>query len=202
MTSADKTQFYSAQDCVTNSDNPSSNLIFSEYLSYSRSLCLNHCLSMHIANECQCVEREFYTPVRSPYTEMKDCGSTDICCEVYTFRTFKDSCNCPLKCETVDRTLTTSSATNQISETVGINVYYKSLITEVRETTNSYTPWSLISDIGGNTGLFLGFTLLTMGEVLLLVLGLCTDCCCFSCKKRFKQKMKDCKLTVEEQIII
>ncbi|XP_064390516.1 acid-sensing ion channel 4-B-like [Halichondria panicea] len=194
VTSAVKTQFYSGQDCVTNLDNPSNNLTFSEYSSYSRSLCLNDCFYTHIANECQCVEKKFYTPVRSPYTEMKDCGSTDICCEVYTFETFKDSCNCPLKCETIDRTLTTSSATHSLNNgpnagsMVGINVYYESLVTEVRETTDSYTPWSLISDIGGNTGLFLGFTLLTMGEVLLLVLGLCTDCCCFSCKKRWNRK--------------
>ncbi len=188
VTSTDKTQFYSGQDCVTNLDNPSNNLTFSEYSSYSRSLCLNDCFYTHIANECQCVEREFYTPAQSPYTEMKDCGSTDICCEVYTFRTFKDSCNCPLKCEVVDRTLTTSSATNQISEMIGINVYYESLVTEVRVTTDSYTPWSLISDIGGNTGLFLGFTLLAMGEALLLVLGLFSDCCCSSCKKRFNKK--------------
>ena len=186
VTSADKTQFYSGQDCVTNLDNPSNNLTFSEYSSYSHSLCLNDCFFTHIANKCQCVEREFYTPVRSPYTEMRDCGSTDICCEVYTFRTLKNNCNCPLKCEVVDRTLTTSSATNQFSE-VGINVYYESLVTEVRVTTDSYTPWSLISDIGGNTGLFLGFTLLTIGEVLLLVLGLFSDCCCSSCKKRSKK---------------
>ena len=113
VTSADETQFYSGQDCVPNSDNPSNNLTFSEYSSYSHSLCLNDCFFTHIANKCQCVEREFYTPVQSPYTEMRDCGLTDICCEVYTFRTLKNSCNCPLKCKTVDRTLTTSSATNE-----------------------------------------------------------------------------------------
>ena len=191
VTSTDKTQFYSGQDCVTNLDNPSNNLTFSEYSSYSRSLCLNDCFYTHIANKCQCVEREFYTPVQSPYTEMRDCGLTDICCEVYTFRTLKNSCNCPLKCKTVDRTLTTSSATNEHHERVGIHVYYESLVTEVRVTTDSYTPWSLVSDIGGNTGLFLGFTLLTIGEVLLLVLGLFSDCCCSSCKKRFKQKMEE-----------
>ncbi len=190
VSSADKTQFYSGQDCVRNSDNPSNyNLTFSEYSSYSRSLCLSDCFYTHIANKCTCVEREFYTPIRSPYKEMRGCGATDICCEVYTFQTFKDSCNCPLKCEIVDRALTTSSATNQNPYQSGINVYYKSLVTEVRVTTDSYTPWSLISDIGGNTGLFLGFTLLTMGEVLLLVLGLFADCCCSSCKKGF-QKMK------------
>ena len=70
---------------------------------------------------------------------------------------------------------------------MGINVYYETLMSEVRETTDSYTPWSLISDIGGNTGLFLGFTLLTMGEVVLLVLALFTDLCCFSCKKQGRE---------------
>ncbi len=85
VTSADETKFYSGQDCVPNSDNPSNNLTFSEYSSYSHSLCLNDCFFTHIATKCQCVEREFYTPVQSPYTEMRDCDLTDICCEVYTF---------------------------------------------------------------------------------------------------------------------
>ncbi len=203
VSSVDKTLFYSGQDCVKNLVDPSTNLTFSEYSSYSRSLCLNDCFYTHLANECECVEKEFYTPVEdSPYEAMRDCITRDICCEVLAFQTFKESCNCPLKCETVDRTLTTSSATHSLNmgssagSMVGISVYYESLVTEVRETSDSYTPWSLISDIGGNTGLFLGFTLLTMGEVLLLVLALCTDCCCSSCKKRFKEKMGDRKLTV------
>lgn len=64
---------------------------------------------------------------------------------------------------------------------VGVNVFYESLILETRETEDSYTVWSLIPDIGGNTGLFLGFTLLSGVELLVLVVGLIKDCCC---KKR------------------
>ena len=78
--------------------------------------------------------------------------------------------------------LTISSSTNALG-LVGINVFYESLILETRETTDSYTPWSLISDIGGNTELFLGFTL-PSGVLFLLVLGLAKDFCCCSHKKQ------------------
>ena len=37
--------------------------------------------------------------------------------------------------------------------------------------------WSLISDVGGNTGLFLGLTLLSGVELLMLVVELIQDCC-------------------------
>ena len=67
---------------------------------------------------------------------------------------------------------------------VGVFVYYESLILETRETTDSYTAWSLISDIGGNTGLFLGFTLLSGVELVMYVFGLLKDCCCPCRRKR------------------
>ena len=61
---------------------------------------------------------------------------------------------------------------------VNINIFYETLVLETRETSDSYTVWSLISDIGGNTGLFLGLTLLSGVELLVLVVGLIKDCCC------------------------
>ena len=67
---------------------------------------------------------------------------------------------------------------------MGVNVFYESLILEERQTTDSYTPWSLISDIGGNTGLFLGFTLFSVVELMMLVMGLAKDCCCYCLKQK------------------
>ena len=72
-----------------------------------------------------------------------------------------------------------SSATHATDGRVDINVYYETLLVESRD---AYSPWSLISDIEGNTGLFLGFTLLTAAEVVMLVVGLLTDCCCLSAR--------------------
>lgn len=184
VTSVDKTKFYSGQECIRESDYSDSKLSFTDYTSYSSSLCLNNCFYTYVADTCGCVEREFYTPLSSPYSTMRSCNAPDLCCEARAFDTFEDTCNCLPKCETIERTLTASSATHSFDGRVGINVYYETLMSEVRETTDSYTPWSLISDIGGNTGLFLGFTLLTVGEVVLLMLALCTDLCCSSCKNR------------------
>ena len=64
------------------------------------------------------------------------------------------SCDCPLKCNTVKHFLTVSSSTNT-DGLVGVNVFYESLILETRKIMDSYTPWRYISDVGGNTGLFL-----------------------------------------------
>ena len=150
-------------------------------------MCLNECFYRFIADRCGCVERDFYTPSSSPYTEMRSCDLSDLCCESNTFELFNGTCNCPPRCETVERSLTVSSATHITDGMVGINVYFETLLVESRETTDSYTPWSLISDIGGNTGLFLGFTLLTAAELFMLAVGLLTDCCCSSCKKRTKK---------------
>ena len=62
-----------------------------------------------------------------------------------------------------------SSSTNQWRKQVDVNIYYESLIFERRKTTYSYTLWSFISDIGGNTRLFLGLTLLSWVEFMLLL---------------------------------
>ena len=190
--SVDKTLFYSGQDCVSDTEFTSGKLSFPGYSAYSRSLCLNDCFYTQVADKCNCIEGELYSPVKSPYTEMKNCTLSDLCCEVIAFSKLRDDCDCPLKCDFTDRTLTTSSATHTYPDRVGINVHYETLVTEVRETTDSYSPWSLISDIGGNTGLFMGFTLLTVGEVVLLSLALFTDCCCSPCKKRMRECWEDC----------
>jgi hypothetical protein len=91
------------------------------------------------------------------------------------FENVGESCDCPPHCTTVEHTLMISSSTNA-RNLVGVNVFYESLILETRETSDSYSPWSLISDIGGNTGLFLGLTLLSGAKVLMLVVGIAKDC--------------------------
>ena len=185
--SSDNTQFFSGIQCRSDTNYDEAKLSFRDFSSYSPSLCLNECFYRFIADRCGCVERDFYTPSSSPYTEMRSCDLSDLCCEANTFELFNATCNCPPKCEMVERSLTVSSATHVTNGMVGINVYFETLLVESRETTDSYTPWSLISDIGGNTGLFLGFTLLTAAELFMLGVGLLTDCCCSSCKKRTRK---------------
>ena len=119
----------------------------------------------------------------SKYRMFRECKAPDLCCEVKNFESVGESCDCPPRCTTVTRALTISSSSNAENQ-VGINVFYESLILEMRETTDSYTPWSLISDIGGNTGLFLGLTLLSAVEVLILVVELIKDFCYCNSRKK------------------
>ena len=182
--SVDKTTFSSGHECRTDTT-ITQDLIFPNYTTYSQSSCLSECTYKFLADQCRCIEPRFYTPIStSRYSRFPECTAPDLCCEVRHFFNVGESCNCPPRCTTIERTLTTSSSTNAAKDLVGVSVFYESLILETRETTDSYTAWSLISDIGGNTGLFLGFTLLSGVELLLLVLGLAKDCCCHIRKKQ------------------
>ena len=140
------------------------------FTSYSPSLCENVCFYKHLADKCRCAEKQLYSADYYPYQK---CNLTDLCCEVEGFEEVLQSCDCPPRCSTVEHTTRVSYSDNNFAtEHVAINVYYETLVTESRETTDSYTVWSLISDIGGNTGLFLGFTLLTVVEFFIFLCSL------------------------------
>ena len=180
--SVDKTKFSSGHQC-RNNGNTDQELAFPGYPSYSPSSCQSACFYKHAIEQCGCIERMFYaTPASSRYSQLRTCTAPDLCCAVQAFDAVDENCDCPPRCSTVERSLTISSSTHD-EGMVGVNVFYESLILETRETTDSYTPWSLISDIGGNTGLFLGFTLLSGVELLMLVVGLIKDCCSGCCKR-------------------
>ena len=183
VNSIDETQFSSGTSCKKDTD-PDQELSIAGYTTYSPSLCQEECFYKYAIDKCKCVERKLYTPVSSEYTEKRNCTAQDLCCEVQAFDEVEENCACPPKCSIVERILTVSSSTNfDEYGYVGMNVYYESLFLETRKTTDSYTPWSLISDIGGNTGLFLGFTLLSWVELVIFLAALIKDCCC-GCKKQ------------------
>ena len=184
VNSNDETKFSSGHQC-RGEDYTDRNLDIppvTPYRTYSPSVCQTECFYKHLANQCRCIEPSLFTPLSSPYNQFRPCQLSDLCCEVQAFDEVEESCDCPPKCETVERTTTVSYSTNA-DDNVGVNVFYESLILETRETEDSYTPWGLISDIGGNTGLFLGFTLLTGVEFLMLMVELIKSCCCGGCKK-------------------
>ena len=174
--SIDRTEYSSATKCkndydITNMSEPTP----TQYSSYSASLCQLQCLYEHVIRNCGCQEGKLYTLT----AQVRNCTTVDLCCEIQEFFAVNETCDCLPRCTTTEYPLTISSSTNQFfGQLVGINIYYESLTVETRVTTDSYTPWSFISDIGGNTGLFIGITLLSWVELILLVVGLMKDCCC------------------------
>ena len=177
VNSIDRTVFSSGLDCRANTSQ-GQDLSFPGYPAYSQSACQAECLYKHLITSCGCIEPNLFVPVSDRYSGLRSCAGTDLCCSLRAFDEVEESCDCPPRCNTVGRTHIVSYSSTLFVGFVSVSVFYESLILETRETTDSYTPWSLVSDIGGNTGLFLGFTLLSIVELLLLVIGLMKDCCC------------------------
>lgn len=57
-----------------------------------------------------------------------------------------------------------------------VNIYYESLDTEVTEEKPAYDFNAFGSDVGGNMGLFLGCSLLTLCEFVDLIVIMCLRC--------------------------
>lgn len=183
-----KTKFSSGHQCRKEM-NYDQDLSFPGYSSYSPSLCQTECFLKHTADRCGCSEPFLYTPVSSKYKQLRKCTFPDMCCFIHAFEEARESCECLPKCESVEHTFTVSSSSVPKGEPVGVNVFYESLILETRMTTESYTPWILISDIGGNTALFLGFSLLSAVELMLLGIRACQRCCTDSCRQLQEDKI-------------
>ena len=184
---------YGAISCHEGNGAYQGNLIFPNdpAFPYSRSICETDCLYTDIAEKCDCVERQFYSTTEK-FNATKNCTLADICCEFQEFYFVNNHCDCLLSCNFVDRTFTVSNA-GQDEGAAAINIYYESLVVEARTTVDAYTPTNLIVSIGGNSGLFLGFTMLTVAELLMWLTGEIRDRFFFFIPKVFltKRKIKD-----------
>ena len=154
VNSIDKTVYSSGTECKNDNVLDNQELSISKYSTYSPSLCEVECFYKYVIDQCGCAERTLYSPIGDKYKEIRNCSAPDICCEVQAYDAVDENCTCPPRCETVEYHHTTSSSTSQRGNQVGVNVFYESLVLETRETIDSYTPWSFISDIGGNLGNF------------------------------------------------
>ena len=76
--SIDKTKFSSGFQCLKN--NQHQNLSIPGYTSYTPSSCQAQCLYEYVIKKCGCIEKKFYTPVSSHYSQLRTCGAPDLCC--------------------------------------------------------------------------------------------------------------------------
>ena len=172
---------FSSRQCSDTNDNKTFNF-YTEY-PYSTAACLDDCFHTSVADTCGCTEPLISTPVTSKYQQMQPCNLSDICCVKDELFSANRTCNCPPACNFTTHSFTISySQSNWHTRPgnrplSGVYIYYETLNVETRTTEDSYTPISLISDIGGNSGLFLGLTLLSLVEVLMWLTGRCWGMC-------------------------
>ena len=182
---------------------------FFQERSYSSSACVLDCLYTGISDQCGCNEfAGFFTPDADEYIARPQCTLDDVCCEVeqYNNPSLRDPqlCGCPLPCafDSYEKTISYSTFPNDAraelfgdlgnsrftadyvkSNFLSVDVFFETLTVEQRITSDDYTWPALVADVGGQLGLFLGFTALTLVELLMWIFDLiknrntCTVCC-------------------------
>ena len=154
---------------------------FLQGTSYSESACLEDCMHSRIADECECiVARSFYSPGIARYSQLPNCTLEKICCIVDALPFLQNNCNCRSACSfTVYETSVSYSSLpaeqlRSLAATFGlqptlfpndfltVSVYFETLNVETQITSSVYSFIALLSDIGGQVGLFLGLSVISV----------------------------------------
>jgi len=188
------------RDCISGKRTDRLNFLHNLY-NYSESACLLDCLFTAIADRCSCFTKTGTLPSSNPrYANIRNCTFADVCC-VQVVRSSALNCTCPPSCTTTlyDQSVSYSSFPaeyiseiflNSTTETldrdlVGLSVYFRTPNVHTEITSVSYTPVALLSDIGGQLGLFLGISVISVLELGTWLLDECLHrFCCFSWKKQ------------------
>ena len=184
------------RSCISKEEVSDLNFLQEDF-NYSSSACANDCFYTQIANACSCVLSEEYTPDREPFKAHPLCTIRDMCC-VLAQQTIAISCRCLPSCNSTFYELTNSYSTfpatpfardsleNAGDDLLMANIFYESLSIEEQTTLFSYNMVSLLSDIGGQLGLFLGISIISLLEFLFWVIDETKDRCFGVSEKRLK----------------
>ncbi|XP_064392817.1 acid-sensing ion channel 1C-like [Halichondria panicea] len=145
---------------------------------YSIGACDYDCLLIRVAEECNCT---YIPPQNNNFPTLPSCTLSDICCVVQQQRSNID-CGCKATCSTTDYEVYNSysafpamyaeedfeelfqTTLDAKSNLLSVNVYFETLNVEMQTTSNAYGAVALLSDIGGQLGLFLGVSVISIME--------------------------------------
>ncbi|XP_064392938.1 acid-sensing ion channel 4-A-like [Halichondria panicea] len=180
-------------ECIQPADTPHFDL-FTSY-NYSFSACRGECVTQSLVKTCKCL---WTNSTNSLY---RNCNISDICC-IYDVLKNSSECTCSVPCNHTSyevvpsySTFPSSTAVNALADNfnvsqetvrnnyVKVHVFYKSLSINRQITERSYSLTELIANIGGNMGLFLGASIISITEFIVLIADLIKELCGISEKK-------------------
>ena len=189
---------YSDVDCIDDSGvyRPKYGQLDIYAKSYNREACQLDCMLEMSSLDCNC------SFSREPYCHLSDFYS----CFQDGVKSYFSKCNCPYPCKYTEYEATLSTLAlptptyiNRVTEwnlthttsdaikenAILLKVYFPDLqITKITQY-QAYTSFELISNLGGQLGLFLGASLITMGELIEFLLQMCYYRC-----KHFMKRQK------------
>ena len=160
---------------------------------YSMSACLVDKYFTSVAEHCGCIDSSVPArPRRGWLSTLSDCGVAQLCCTFCVFATAPRS-GCPSACQYTTYTTTVSYSSfpseyaiqnyyNFSRELIqqnllSVSVFFQDFNVEEQTTTDAYGLTALLSDIGGQLGLFLGASVVSVLEFVLWVLDELKDRC-------------------------
>ena len=168
---------------------------FLKSYNYSFPSCLQDCLLRDIADTCQCIDNIIQPPTDGPYAHLPLCNISQLCCTIATL-TVTEECYCVPECTYTSYDVSTSysaypaqidiekvaeqyNATPEIVQHsfIKVHIFFEQLTIVEEVTVRSYTIGSLLSDIGGELGLFLGASIISLTELLTWILDEIKDRC-------------------------
>ena len=173
-------------------------LTFLPNVVYSRFACMLDATIKHIAETCGCI----LSPVRphdGPFVNIRNCTFNDSCCLFDAYRNFDATSGCPLPCHYsyYDHHISyTSFSVQELNDTFNISVDDANFLSlhifmENLHITNSITQYTygltnLFADFGGHSGLFLGISIISIMEILILIIDEVKKICI---SKKMKAKL-------------
>ena len=170
---------------------------------YSLSACLSNCIVQDIAQVCECIHGA-PIPSMGNYSNYEKCSIVQLCCIAASLITTED-CGCTIACNQSLFDVTTTYSTypalgefaelaelyNTTQETIrnsflSVRVFFSELIMVTEVTERSYSLTALIADIGGQLGLFLGLSIISLTEFLVWILDELKDRCFGISESRMK----------------
>lgn len=161
---------------------------------YSLSACLSDCILRDIAEICDCIHG-VPVPSTGRYANYETCSIVQLCCIAASLITLED-CGCTIACNHSLYDITTTYSTypalsefaelaqlhNTTQEVVrnsflGVRVFFSELIMVNEITERSYSLTALIADIGGQLGLFLGASIISITEFFIWLFDEFKDRC-------------------------
>ena len=202
----------SKRRCKDASDTTSFNFLQGEF-PYSVSACQIDCLRSNIVRNCNCLGAGMAQSIstKSKFYTLRNCTVNDICCQI-TEMTHTSPCDCQNACS---KTLYTTSASysefpaNYAARDLvnsffnisfdaaifkenflSVNIYFETLTVEEQITSNAYGVVALLSDIGGQLGLFLGASVISVLEFLTWLVDETKDRCFGLSERKITSKVK------------
>ena len=164
----------------------STDLSFFRGYNYSLSTCRLQKAFELVANWCKCID--IVDNLTAISSDLPNCTISDLCCAFKAYFNIDES-DCTESCNYVEYKVTTSysqfpssassiSIANEIGVTserikndlVAVDIYFGDPHSRTSSTTNAFTVISLLSNIGGQLGLFLGISIISLVELGVLTI--------------------------------